>query len=64
MDDVKRLLDLGVDPNCQDAFHWTPLQRAALNGHEQVCEVLLQLGAKVDALDDCQQTPLHIAAKD
>ena len=63
VDDVKRLLDLGVDPNCQGAFHWTPLHRAALNGHEQVCEVLLQPGAKVDALDDYQQTPLHFAAK-
>ena len=62
MDEVKRLLDLGVDPNFQGQYRLTHLHHAAYRGNERVCEILLQYGAKVDALDCVQNTPLHNAA--
>jgi len=33
-------------------WQYTPLHRAAVNGHEAACRVLVEAGAKVDALDD------------
>ena len=36
-------------PSQQD--HGTPLNRAARNGHEATCRVLIEAGAKVDAKD-------------
>jgi len=41
---------------------FTPLHRAALNGHVEGAEVLIQAGAAVDATDEKGQTPLHKAA--
>ena len=32
-----------------------------MNGHEKVCDLLLQHGAKVDLLDKVHCTPLHWA---
>jgi ankyrin repeat protein len=42
------LLETGkVDVNSKDKFGWTPLSRAAENGHKAVVNMLLETG-KVD----------------
>ena len=38
------------------------LHLAALNGHANVCEVLLKCRADVNKLDDCDHSPLLLAA--
>lgn len=41
----------------------TPLHLAAGNGQLQVCKLLLELGANIDATDDLGQKPIHVAAQ-
>ena len=65
VDEVKRLLDLGVTPNCNNSsFNRTPLHYAAEHEDEEVGELLLMYGADVDAPDSNEWTPLHRAAKE
>lgn len=40
----------------------TPLHLAAASGQLEVCRVLLELGASIDATDDLGQKPIHAAA--
>ena len=67
VEDVKRLLGQGQDPN-DDAMRghgeeqWTPLHRAAAHGHEEMIDALLRAGADVNAFNQRQSTPLHLAA--
>lgn len=41
----------------------TPLHLAASAGQLEVCRLLLELGANIDATDDQGQKPIHIAAQ-
>jgi ankyrin repeat protein len=41
----------------------TPLHLAAGNGQLEVCKLLLELGANIDATDDLGQKPIHVAAQ-
>lgn len=41
----------------------TPLHLAAGNGQLEVCKLLLELGASIDATDDLGQKPIHVAAQ-
>jgi len=41
----------------------TPLHLAASAGQLEVCRLLLDLGANIDATDDQGQKPIHIAAQ-
>lgn len=41
----------------------TPLHLAAANGQLEVCMLLLELGASIDATDDLGQKPIHVAAQ-
>ncbi|MBS4220074.1 ankyrin repeat domain-containing protein [Bacillus sp. FJAT-49711] len=45
---VKRLIELGADPNKVDDVGRSPLEIACYYGFLEVAEVLLQKGAKVD----------------
>ena len=36
----------------------TPLHRAASTGNSELCELLIEEGAEIDALDKADQTPL------
>ena len=62
LDEVFRLLRHGVDPNCRDFYHRTPLHHAAFYGYEKICLLLIPFGADCNALDDSKQTPLQKAA--
>jgi len=48
---IDRLLAGSGEVDLRDACRWTPLMKAALNGHEQVVRRLLQEGADVNAED-------------
>ncbi|ETN58244.1 ion channel nompc [Anopheles darlingi] len=41
----------------------TPLHLAAASGQMNVCKLLLELGANIDATDDVGQKPIHVAAQ-
>lgn len=41
----------------------TPLHLAAASGQIDVCKLLLELGANIDATDDQGQKPIHVAAQ-
>lgn len=41
----------------------TPLHLAASAGQLEVCRLLLDLGANIDATDDQGQKPIHIASQ-
>ena len=59
---VLRLLNNGADPNVQNERLETPIFWAACCGHANICYLLIQKGAKVDAANEFQLTPLHGAA--
>eukprot|EP01060_Flectonema_neradi_P023149 TRINITY_DN3136_c0_g1_i3.p1 TRINITY_DN3136_c0_g1~~TRINITY_DN3136_c0_g1_i3.p1 ORF type:complete len:260 (+),score=24.55 TRINITY_DN3136_c0_g1_i3:88-867(+) len=59
----RNLLTCGVDPNyCEPRTGKTALRLAAGKGYCQLCELLLDLGAKLDGADKRGWTPLHAAA--
>ncbi|KAL5278770.1 hypothetical protein ACFFRR_003410 [Megaselia abdita] len=41
----------------------TPLHLGAASGQMEVCQLLLELGANIDATDDLGQKPIHVAAQ-
>jgi ankyrin repeat protein len=61
---VQQLLDIGVDIKgvCAPLYH-TPLETAARYGQTGVVRLLLQNGAKVDAVKDSMNSPLMQAAE-
>ncbi|KDO17811.1 TKL protein kinase [Saprolegnia parasitica CBS 223.65] len=59
---VQSYLDKRVNVNCTDSIY-TPLHRAAYNGHVDVARLLLDKGADVEASNANGYTPLHYAAQ-
>jgi len=61
VDEVKRLLAAGYQPNVFDELGKTPLHYAAMRGHVNVLNVLLAAGADVNAHDESVvgNTPLR-----
>lgn len=55
---------LGLDEQHRDNSGWTPLHYAAFEGHMEVCEALLEAGAKVDEPDNDGKGPLMLAAQE
>jgi hypothetical protein len=52
-----------IDVEAKEAvFGWTCLMTAAGNGHLDICRLLIDKGAQVEAKDTCDVTPLHWAA--
>jgi hypothetical protein len=47
-DQVRILLDKGVDPNTQDPYGFSPLYLAASSGRVEIVKMLLAKGAKPD----------------
>ncbi len=64
--EARRLLKKGanVDANIvkPDHDYMTPLMFAAQNGHTEICALLLENGANIEAVDDVGRTALVIAA--
>ena len=61
---ITRLLSIGLlDINSiPKHLYTTPLWIAALKGHKDVVNLLLNKGAEIDKRDDYGKTPLHVAA--
>uniref|UniRef100_A0A8C9WMI8 Euchromatic histone-lysine N-methyltransferase 1a n=1 Tax=Scleropages formosus TaxID=113540 RepID=A0A8C9WMI8_SCLFO len=55
----------GIDPNfkMESQRKRTPLHAAAESGHREICHMLVQAGANLDACDDDQRTPLMEACE-
>ena len=54
---------VGADINAARGNNFTPLHGAAMNGHESVCGLLVELGARLDVQTAPQgYAPLHSAA--
>jgi ankyrin repeat protein len=56
------LLNRRADVDVRDSCRWTPLMKAAVNGHGDAVARLLAAGAAVDATDQGGYTPLLLAA--
>lgn len=62
VNEVKRLLKSGANPNIANADGLTPLHQAAYWGETEIVEMLLKAGAEVKADNGKGWTPLHSAA--
>ncbi|PIO59625.1 ankyrin repeat protein [Teladorsagia circumcincta] len=51
-----------LDPNEKNRSEWTPLLYAAYLGHNNVCAVLIEAGARTDDCNHKGQTPLMMAS--
>lgn len=51
LDEVKRLLDLGISADCRNSYGWTPFMVALWNGMDRCAETLFKAGADINALD-------------
>ena len=62
---VQLLLDLGADTNAMNKSGQTPLHVAAGGEKDcpELCEILLRHDAKIDAVDEGGNQPLHLACK-
>ncbi len=60
---VKVMLDYKVNPNTTNNFGWTALHNAAFYRNIEIVKLLVKHGAKVDARNLEQETPLLLATK-
>lgn len=54
----------GLDEQHRDNSGWTPLHYAAFEGHIDVCEALLEAGAKIDETDNDGKSAIMLAAQE
>ena len=59
---LETLIRAGADINAKNKNDWSPLHSTKFNRNDAVVRLLLESGAKVDAIDDMNRTPLHLAA--
>lgn len=59
---VAELLAKGVEVNCKDEDHFTPLHRSVIRGRTEVAKMLLQHGADANYEGKSGNRPLHNAA--
>jgi ankyrin repeat protein len=59
---VKTLIDEGTPVNAKNSLGITPLTNAAMYGHVQICQLLLDHNAQVDEIDVHRNTSLIWAA--
>ena len=59
---VKQQLAAGVSVKAKNHWGWTALHGAAIGGHKNVAELLIEHGADLNTKTEDGSTPLHIAA--
>lgn len=59
---LKKMLDMGADPNIQDSNGWTPLHYSSELGDIEAVKILLSSKAIIDCYSNNKKTPLHFAA--
>ncbi|XP_033755398.1 protein phosphatase 1 regulatory subunit 16A-like isoform X2 [Pecten maximus] len=62
IDDVRRLLTQGVNPNSTNEDGLTALHQCCIDDSEEMLKLLLEFGAQVNAQDSEMWTALHAAA--
>lgn len=62
LEDVKRLLSAGVNPDVTNEDGLTALHQCCIDDNEEMLKLLLEFGAAVNARDTELWTPLHAAA--
>ncbi|MBY0353628.1 ankyrin repeat domain-containing protein [Candidatus Babeliales bacterium] len=60
----KLLLELGANAQARDFMRWTPLHIAAQEGVQVYCELLLEAGADINAVDSTGATPAAYVDED
>lgn len=63
VEEVKRVLNEGANPNVKDELSSTPLHNMTKEGNIVISRLLLEYGASQDARDESNSTPLHYAAQ-
>jgi len=58
---LRVLIDHGATVGSPDPHGFTPLHRAAYNGHVEVCRMLIDHGANTNAQNWNHETPVHLA---
>lgn len=58
---ARLLVELGADVNAVGEYKWTALHGTAYSGSDLIAQFLLEKGAKIDANDLWEETPLAIA---
>lgn len=62
LEELKKLLDSGFDPNSHDETGWTPLLWASARGHSDLVSLLLNSGAKTSVSHNISKAlPIHMA---
>jgi ankyrin repeat protein len=59
---VRNALQAGADANQKNRYSWSLLMLAALEGNTTIGELLVEYGAKIDALNDFGESALSLAA--
>lgn len=61
---IRKLLQEGADPNAKQWYNGTALHAAAADGNTEIVKLLLDAGADVNAKDKSGQTILHWSVQD
>ena len=61
-DVLKKMLDLGSDPNIKDSNGWSALHYACQLGDFNSVEILINNGASIDSYSNNKRIPLHLAS--
>lgn len=60
---LKKVLEMGVDPNSRDKFGNTILLIGAQNNYKNIVKLALRFGAKINAANNMGNTALHFCSE-